>query len=59
MNSNIYKLTEEYLDQYCRDKNYSVKKTTKETFMRIDVSNLVETVPLSLYVTGKLEKILN
>jgi len=54
MSNNIYKLTEEYLDQYCQDKKYAVKKTPKENFIRIDVSNLVETVPLSLYETGKL-----
>ena len=54
MNNNISKLTEDYLDRYCQEKKYTIKKTPKETFIRIDVSNLVETVPLSLYETGAL-----
>lgn len=54
MDNHISKLTEDFLDKYCQEKKYSVKKTTKETFIRIDVSNLIETVPLSLYDTGKL-----
>lgn len=54
MSNNIFKLTEEYLDKYCQERKYTVKKTAKENFTRIDVSNLVETVPLSLYETGKL-----
>lgn len=54
MSNNIFKLTEEYLDKYCLEKKYTVKKTAKENFTRIDVSNLVETIPLSLYETGKL-----
>src|SRR5690606_21026834 len=54
MDNNVSKLTEDFLDKYCQDKKYSVKKTTKENFIRIDVSNMIETVPLSLYETGKL-----
>jgi hypothetical protein len=54
MSNNICKLTEEYLDQHCQEKKYTVKKTPKENYIRIDVSNLSETVPLSLYKTGKL-----
>lgn len=54
MTSPISKLTEDYIEKYCQEKKYSLKKTPKENFIRIDVSNLVETVPLSLYETGKL-----
>lgn len=54
MSNNILKLTEEYLDKYCQEKKYTVKKTTKENFKRIEVSNLIETIPLSLYDTGTL-----
>jgi len=54
MNNKISKLTEEYLDKYCKEKKYTVKKTPKENFTRIDVSNLIESVPLSLYETGTL-----
>ena len=54
MSNNISKLTEDFLVKYCQDKKYSIKKTPKENFIRIEVSNLVETVPLSLYETGKL-----
>lgn len=54
MTNNISKLTEQFLDNYCQDKKYAVKKTPKENFTRIDVSNLTETIPLSLYETGTL-----
>jgi hypothetical protein len=54
MSNHITKLTEEYLDKYCQEKKYAVKKTPMENFKRIEVSNLIETIPLSLYDTGKL-----
>lgn len=54
MSNTISKLKEEYLDKYCQKKNYTVKKTSKENFTRIDVSNLVESIPLNLYETGNL-----
>lgn len=54
MSSNISKLTENYLDNYCQEKKYTVKKTPKDNFTRIDISNLTETIPLSLYETGAL-----
>jgi len=54
MNNSISKLTENYLDKYCLEKKYTVKKASKDNFTRIDVSNLTETIPLSLYETGTL-----
>ena len=52
--NNIFKLTEEYLDNYCQGKKYTIKKETKDNYKRIEVSNVLETIPLTLYETGKL-----
>lgn len=54
MSNQISKLTEEYLDRYCQEKKYTVKKATKDNYTRIDVSNVLESIPLTLYETGKL-----
>jgi hypothetical protein len=47
-------LTEEFIDVHCKDKNYAVQKTPKDQFLRIDVSNLVDSINLTLYPTGSL-----
>jgi hypothetical protein len=54
MSNNISKLTEEFLIKYCQDKKYQFKKTPMDNFVRIEVSNLTEVVPLNVYETGKL-----
>ena len=50
----IAKLKEDYIDKYCSDKKYTIKKTKKQGHMRIDVSNLRERINLTLYETGSL-----
>jgi hypothetical protein len=50
----IVKLTEEFIDRYCVEKKYTVTKTPKDGYVRIDVSNLREKVPISLYDSGAL-----
>lgn len=54
MSANISKLTEDFLDKYCQEKKYVVKKEGKGNYKRIDVSNVIESIPLTLYETGKL-----
>jgi hypothetical protein len=49
-------LTEKYIDTHCQEKGYVVKKTPNpdKKILRIDVSNLTEAIPLTLYNTGSL-----
>jgi hypothetical protein len=54
MIDNHYILVEKFIDQYCQEKKYEVKKTPMEKLLRIEVSNLKENIPLSLYNTGTL-----
>lgn len=47
-------LTEKFIDNYCQEKRYNIKKTPNKDFLRIEVSNLTEQISLNLYKTGTL-----
>ena len=47
-------LIEKYIDNYCSENNYTTKKSEKDKFVRIDISNIKEKINLSLYKTGSL-----
>lgn len=50
----IAKLKEDFIDKYCHEKNYSLKKSKKQGHIRIDVSNIKEHINITLYDTGSL-----
>lgn len=50
----VSKLKEDYLDQYCVEKKYTVNKTPQNGYTRIDVSNLREKININLYESGSL-----
>lgn len=50
----IAKLKEEYLDNYCIEMKYTVDKTPKKGYTRIDISNLREKINIDLYESGSI-----
>jgi len=44
----ITKLKEEYIVKYCEDKKYTVNKTQRSGYLRIDISNLRERININL-----------
>lgn len=45
---------ESFFCNHCNDKNYSIKKSDTENYLRINVSNLRETINVDIYKTGSI-----
>ena len=54
MSDSLVKLVENFLDNHCVQNKYTTKKTQQNDYLRIEVSNIVENIPLTLYNSGKL-----